>query len=163
MAKPKKWESFKGKLPVFVEPDADRRAQILNVKKSFSDMPNAELMLQMRDLKYEKKELEECLKGKQLILDSIVELLAERFENSGTQSTKIATGELFYLSDEPYTKVLDPKQTNEWVIQEGMDELRQVPWQTMNGIVKERLEKGEKLPPGVEVFMKTTVVMRKGS
>ena len=160
MAK-KQWENFKGKLPEWQGDDVDRIQQIQTIKTKLAEKTNPEIARLMKDLKFQKEELEAELSNIELQYEACQRLLSERLENDGTSSFRLDTGELFYIEDVPYAQIKDKTQSNIWFIENGMDELRSVNWQTLNAIVKERLKNGDSLPEGVDVYMKTTVKMRR--
>lgn len=159
--KKKKWEGLKGNLPKWQGDDIDYIQKVQGVKTVLSEKSNKELTEILFTTKSQIEELKEQLSDANLTYDASQRLLAERFEADGTTSIKNELG-TFYIQDEPYSQVVDKEAINIWIIQNGMDELRQPPWQTLNAIVKQRLENGEPVPPGVDVYMKTKVVMRRG-
>lgn len=160
--KPRKWSAFKGVLPTYQNVEDPERIELIQaVKDSIAGDKSVEIAKQYAFLKVEKDRLEDELKAINLQLEARNAVLVERLENDGTQSFKLETGENFYLSDEPYAQVRDKVRLNDWFSENGMDELRTVNWQTLSAIVKERLERGDQLPEGCEVFLKTKVVMRR--
>jgi len=159
--KKRKWEHFKGVLPQYREEDnPERQVLIDEIRSGLADKTNEEIAVLMRDAKYRKDELEAKVSAINLELDAY-QILVYRFENSTVQSLRLSTGELIYMKDEPYSKVVDKEANNIWIIENGMDELRSVQWGTLNSIVKQRMDNGESTPAGVEVYLKTQVVMRK--
>jgi hypothetical protein len=50
---------------------------------------------------------------------------------------------------------------HEFVAGGGLERLMSLPWQTVNSLSKERLLDGQPPPPGVDVFAKTKIVLRK--
>jgi|SRR5690349_13056798 len=158
----KKWESYRGKLPQYIDEKftEDRLEIIFEKREQLVDKTNEELLTMFRDKKYEKDALEEKLKDINLELE-VFQMLVPRFETSSVQSSRLNTGELFYLKDEPHVKVTNKEANNIWAIENGLDELRQIPWQTLNALTKERMENGDSTPAGVEIYLKTQVVMRK--
>lgn len=159
--KKRKWESYKGVLPQYHEDDSVERIQLIDgIRQTLADKTNEEIAVLMRDAKYEKEKLEEKISAIDLKLEAY-QILVSRFENSSVQSLRLNTGELVYMKDEPYTKVVDKGANNIWAIENGLDELRSIPWQTLNSIVKQHMEEGKSTPAGVEVYLKSQVVMRK--
>lgn len=162
--KPRKWESFKGTLPKFEGGEPDYITKVNKLKEDlleqftktvdFADFIGKNIR--------RKEELEEELKEINLNIEAAQQILVDRFENDGMQSLRLSTGELFYLHEEPYSKVEDKALVNNWFEENNMGEMRTVNWQSLNAIVKERLEHSQPVPEGVSVFMKTVVKMRKG-
>ena len=161
--KKKKWEAFKGAFPTYQDTENPERIQIIQtIKEENSSKSKEELGREFSNLKFEKEKLEDELKAINLQLEARNSLLFEMFEASRISSLKLNTGETLYIKDEPYAQLVDKTRVNDWFIENEMDELRSVNWQTLNAVVKERLEKGETLPEGVEVYMKSQIVMRRG-
>lgn len=159
--KGRRWSAFKGKLPTWQGDDPSYLDKVSKKKEELASKPNPELAQEMRDFKYKKEELKEQLEIINLELEARQSLLAERFDADGTQAIKINTGENFFLSEEPYAKVVDKHALNQWFKENDMEDILSPVWTSLNALVKERLEAGQNLPPGVDVFMKTTVVMRR--
>jgi hypothetical protein len=161
--KPRKWAAFKGTLPIYQDAEDPERVELLNaIKDSIAGDSIVNIAENFSNLKKEKTKLEDELKAINLQLEARNTVLVERLENEGMQSLKLSSGENFYLSDEPYAQMKDKVRFNDWLLENDMDELRTIHWQTLNGLVKERLEVGEQIPEGVDVFMRTKVVMRRG-
>lgn len=162
--KKRKWEDFKGKLPKYTGGEVDYIVRVTNRKlellEEFQKTVDFADYLKKNNLR--KEELEKELSDVNLNLEATQQILAERFENEGTQSIRLSSGELFYLEEVPYTQVKDKHAVNNWFETNNMKEMFSVNWNSLNALVKERLQSGQPLPEGVDVFMKTTVKMRKG-
>lgn len=159
--KKRKWESYKGVLPQYSKEDSPERTQLIDeIRQTLADKTNEEISVMMRDKEYEKDALEEKISAINVELDAY-QILVGRFENSSVQSLRLSTGELVYMKDEPYAKVVDQEKNNIWAMTAGLDELRRIPWSTLNSICKQRMEDGLPIPDGVEVYLKSQVVMRK--
>jgi hypothetical protein len=163
MATKKKWDAFKGKIKPFVNEDKSFIERVANLKRDLIDLSNTDLAVDIATLRAQKEELDSQIKGINLHLEACQTILAERFENAGIQSLNIKDHGTFFLRDEPYTSVQNKQAVMKWLQENDMMEIVAPIWSSLNAIVKERLEKGEKLPDGVEVFLKTTVGVRKGS
>jgi hypothetical protein len=157
----KKWKHYRGKLPQYIDEKYVDRIDVISAKREeLANKTNEELQIMFRDKKYEKDQLEADLAIINLELE-VFQMLVPRFEASSVQSSRLNTGELFYLKDEPHVKVVNKEENNNWAIQNGLDELRTIPWQTLNSLTKQRMENGESTPKGIEIYLKTQVVMRK--
>lgn len=161
MAKPRVWEGFKGKLPKWEGDEPEWIEKVRIEKEKLAGLSRSEIALIQKDLREEKDRLKAREKEVNILYEACQSTLVERLEAQGERSFTLTGGELFYLKDEPYTKVVDVNANNQWYVDNGMDEMRTVIWQTQNAIVKERLQNGLPIPEGTEVFLKTTVVMRK--
>lgn len=162
MATPKTWAAFKGKFPKWRDSNLKFIEKVDEQKVQYADLTNEVKMQLLKNLKETKKKLEADISEINIGIAAMSELLSDAFISIGTQSTTLSTGELFYLKDEPYIKVIDPQKNNEWFKENGMDEIRTVQWQTQNALVKEALKQNKPIPEGIEIYMKTTVEMRKG-
>lgn len=91
-----------------------------------------------------------------LRLEALDQILVDNLE--GEDESKIVNSlGTFSLVDSPYPKVADKPAFLGWVRETDQEEILSVNYQTMAAIVKAKIEKGEELPAGVEVFIKTTV------
>lgn len=166
MPKPKKWAAYKGIIPAFENEDKKFVQKVDEFKKlELTDKNNKEIALLQDEWDNEKDKLEEQIKLLNIKIAATESLLAERFEQQGIQSTKFDFGNnytpLFYIKDEPYTKIINKKECIQWLKDNGLDDMNSPVWQSLNALVKERMANGEELPKGIEVFLKTTVVKRK--
>ena len=165
MAKEKKWAAFKGKFQKYRDPKQDSTffERVATVKKEIEQVDNAELGRVAGHLKKRKEVLEKEVKQLNIEIEAVQMILTERFENLGLQSLKLANGALLYLNDEPYSSVKDREALVKWLKENDMEEMLTPQWQSLNAMVKERLLADLPIPNGVEIFMKTTVNMRKGN
>ena len=163
MAKPKRWENFKGKLPEWQNNDKPDYQEKVNVlKNDLAGIDTIEIAKKFSDLKAEKEEIEKQEYQVNLELEACNQILVERFNAQGGLRGLKLEDRSFGTKTEPYTKIEDSRAINQFLRDNDMDELRTVNWQTLNGLAKERLENGEPEIPGTKVYMRETVVMRKG-
>jgi hypothetical protein len=161
-SKPKKWAGLKGKFPKWQGDDKSFIEKVSNERKHLATKKNVEIATIFRDLKERKNRLEEEEKKLNILIEACSSELADRFEAEETQSLKMQSGETFSLEEVPYAVITNREEANIWFIEQGMDEMRSVPWTSLNAVVKERLEASQPLPAGVDVYFKSTVKMRKG-
>lgn len=167
--KARAWEGFKGKIPQW-EGEGDWMERVRRRKEEFllgsenteKLETNVDIGRFMVGLSARKEEISDEEKEINLNLEALQQILSERFENEGMQSMRLTSGHLLYLQDEPYAKVDDKDKTNQWFVEQDMDVMRQVPWTSLNALVKERMKNLQPLPDGVSVYMKTSVKVRKG-
>lgn len=168
-----KWEAFKAKFPRWQDPNEKHRTKVDAAIERMRalDLDHEDLCMILRTLKGEKKRLEDALSVTQVEIDAAQVLFVDKLEQMGVskfttavsldeQTGESSGGDTFYVQPEPYASVRDRDANREWAVANGLESLLQIPWQTLNAMTKERLEAGEELPPGVEVFIKTKVGMR---
>jgi hypothetical protein len=161
-SKPKRWAGLKGTLPKWEGGDKSFIEKVNGERFHLANKKNVEVAAILRDLKERKAKLEEEESKLNVQIEACSSELADRFEVEDMQSLKMQSGETFSLEDVPYAVITDKGEVNKWFIENNMDEMRTVQWTSLNALVKELLESGKPLPSGVDVFLKSTVKMRKG-
>lgn len=156
-----KWSGLKNNLVKFEHPP-DYQSRVDEVKqhsklRDRADVDLCELYGQMRD---KKDALESQVKELNLQLEAVQQELVERMEEQGITGIKTLDHGNFFLKDDPYSSVQDRSAFHQWIRETGQEGLFTVMYQTANGIVKECLSSGKPLPPGMAVFMKTSVTRR---
>jgi hypothetical protein len=128
----------------------------LPLAKKLRDCSERELELVYKVLRRSKSRLDALVSTNNLEMEAITRLFIEKFEEDGTSSKTFIDGVSISHNVEPYAQVKDPAALRKWVLDHGMEDMLTLNWQTLNGMVKERLEGkvNEPLPDGVEVFMK---------
>jgi hypothetical protein len=109
----------------------------------------------------EKARIEEQLSECNLRLTAIEQLLVDQYELEDTASVRLDTGESISVQVEPYAQVQDREAFRQWCVAEGLEKLMSIPWTTANSLTKQRLVDGLPEPPGVTVFAKNKIVLRK--
>lgn len=123
-----------------------------------------QLLLSIYDHARETQEECEKLQSKlNVIIEGCSQIFCERFESRDVTSQKFRDGSQLVLKDEPYpfldTKN-DPAAKDKfyaWLKKQKLTSLLTLNAQTMKSMIKERLLNGETIPPGIDVFMKTSV------
>lgn len=110
----------------------------------------------------EKEDIEEDLKGVQLELTAIEQLLVDRYEVEGVASIHLTEGVAIGVQLEPYASVVDRRACRLWAIEHGYEDMLQMPWQSLNAITKERLIAGDPEPDGVKAHTRPKLVRRQG-
>lgn len=87
--------------------------------------------------------------------------VCDGMEEAGIAAVTLETGESLDSSPEPYAQVTDRDALRQWAIDNGYMNSLQLPWQTLNAIVKDKLLAGEPEPPGVTAFLKTKLRLRR--
>lgn len=107
------------------------------------------------------KDLNEAIeKVVNLRLAALDQVLVDNLEGEDESKVVNSLG-TFSLKDVPYPKVNDKASFIQWVWDTDQVEILSVNYQTMAAIVKAKIEKGEELPAGVEVYIKTSVLWTK--
>ena len=119
-----------------------------------------ELVRQLLIVRKEKVEAKETLSEIQIRLKAIEQMLINGFESVGITNLKLESGESISTQMKPWSKVDDKRLFRSWCVANGYEDLLELPWQTMNGLVCHRLEEGMPEPDGVSAFIETRVVVR---
>jgi len=158
-----KWSGLRGDLPP--APIDSAWQQEVNIVKTeiLQSIPQtsgkAREYCKLRD---EKDRLEAEVKKLNTRLEALSQLMIKEMELEGTDLFRLDTGDTLSIKDEPYSSVADRTAFLAWIHQTGQDDLLSVHYQTMNSIVKSRLQEGGEQPPGIKVFLKQSITRRKG-
>lgn len=172
MSKGSKWAFLKGKydkLPL----DADYQAKVDAVLNSPAPkwalgIADSDLELSIRLLSDEQvkqlylrtRKRSDNLAKKMAVLnleeEAFCRLFCERFEDAGEMSKTFTDGVTIRVSSEPYPTCKDKGALDKWLEKKGLLGLKTLNFQTMQSMVKERLEGkvNEALPDGIEVYLK---------
>jgi hypothetical protein len=110
----------------------------------------------------EKDDVKEQLSEVDLKITALEQLITERFEVEDVSNIRLASGALVNVQNEPYASVEDRDLNRQWAIDSGLERSLQLPWATLNSHVKELLPMGEPIPPGVKLWVRTTVRLTRG-
>jgi hypothetical protein len=166
LAKPKKWAFLEDNYDRFVgdiarwqkvkESITNWREELGYTKKDVADL--------LAETKRKKAEIEDELEDINFMKEICEQFLVEEMEMGAEQSFRILTpdGEkTCFIDIKPRATVENEADFDAWIEQEGLTKLKRIPWQTINALVKERLENAQSEPPGTKVFYQKTVTMRK--
>lgn len=167
-----KWEWLQGKFPKLAPEQGwqERIDTILNspafpgLKGMVRDLPNPQIVDRYNLARKHKEELEAQVSALNLEIEAYTFLLGERYEDEGVTSKKFADGSTITITVEPYPQVKPEGKEDflNWIKSEGMESMLTLPYQTMASMVKARLEGGQMLPPGVDVFLRSKLSRRAG-
>ena len=155
---PSKWQNLRGTLEPFKQEEGWQQ-QIDLVKKEHVGLSKLELCSELVDEDHEKKRLEEALQACNTRREALNQLILDKLEAEGDEKITNGMG-TFYISDSPYSAVRDKERYLKWIREQGLEALLSVPYPTTNAQVKARLEAGQPLPPGVDVFIKSQIRRR---
>lgn len=151
-----KWTGIKDDFPKYQTFDE----KVKQARQEYAELSKMELVEKFREKKNLKEALEDNISELNTALEAIGGLVCDLMESTGESSFKCKDG-TFFLKDEPYSAVEDMELFKKWIIENKMEDILRPQWQTTNAIVKDRLERGENVPPGINVFIKTTLGARK--
>lgn len=156
-----KWSEFKGKLdqaPV----ESSWQGKVDATKPEYQELNVGQLGEKYNEFRIAKERLQEELGEVNTHLEALSQLVIDELERLGLSSVKLADGSSINMKDEPYSRVKDQHVFLSWIREQGLDSLLTVNYQTMNAMVKDRLITGDEPPPGIDVFIKTSITRRKG-
>jgi hypothetical protein len=151
-----KWSKFKKKLdqlPV----DSAYKALVDEAKKPFLKKSSNDLALALGRTKRNKAKLDERIKLMNIEIAALEELLVNYLEDREQTQFRTKSGILVSLRDDIYPQVIDQKAFFAWIKHNRYAYLLSVHHKRLEGLIKQRLEEGEKLPDGVKAFHKTTI------
>jgi hypothetical protein len=93
------------------------------------------------------------------LLDAYTRLMTEAMDGEGVTSIHLTSGHSISTFLTPYPKVEDQEKFHQWCIKSGFANMMSLHPSRVASLVKERLEKGEDLPPGTDCYAKPTVRM----
>lgn len=97
-------------------------------------------------------------------LAAIEQLITGAYEDADVTSIKVGTGEAarsVATQPEPYAAVIDAAALREWAKKNGHEGSLTLPWQTTNALAKAALLGEGTMPDGVDVTVRTKIVLRK--
>lgn len=117
----------------------------------------------LHNLQLQKIDLKNALDLCQSNIDMAQEEIVDEFESRQIKSMKLDGLGNFFIRNSNYPKITDVQTLRGWMVKNGID------WEVITalnakkfqGFYNELLELGKELPPGVENYLKTSVVMVK--
>lgn len=132
------------------------KREILDVSPTDADL--AKQLLQLRE---EKDSLKKSLSALNINIGAYEQLIADRFESSGITQVRLDTGETISTQIKPYARIADRAAFRAWCVANGLEDALQLPWQTTNALVADRLIEGLDEPAGIDTYKQITVVVRR--
>jgi hypothetical protein len=161
-----KWSKLRSTIPAFENESTYQqkidKAKISMLGENVEDANINRLAALFAQRKQEKDQLEAQTYNLNVELEALSQLLVDRLETESQQSVSLSSGATIFLSDAPYPSIEDEKVFYDWLHKNKMDELLSLNHQTLKGMVTERLQSGQPLPPGTKVFLKTSARVRNG-
>ena len=158
----KKWAHLRGQVPKHDKQPTERRTKMNAAKDDIKKEGHniRELGEQYARHRAKKDELETELSAQQLHIDVYEELILELMEDLDLESVTTSNATLS-RTPAPLPQIVDKDALKEWIAKEGMNDLLTVNYQTLRGLVSERLLDGAALPDGVDLLMNETIRRRK--
>lgn len=122
---------------------------------------SGDLALRYSELRKVEDDLARQKSDLHVLITAHEQLLWEALENEGLSAVKLADGTGVSVQTEPYVSVKDAAALLRWARANGLEGKLALPWQTVNSVAKERLLDGLPTPDGVELFSRTTTVLRR--
>lgn len=163
-----KYASLKTKLPAFEEESSyqqkidEEKKLILAYAENAEDVNVAFLAARLEQAKQNKDEIEERLYGVNVQIEALSQLLITAMDNQSLEKVSLSSGATVYLNYAPYPSVEDREKLFAWIKKQRMVKLLTVNHQTLKGLVNELLANGKSVPPGVNVFLKTSARLLRG-
>jgi hypothetical protein len=151
-----KWEKL-CKLLAALPVDADWQRKVDEAKMPMRAMNSQELAKRIDRAARRKKQLEDQEKLANIEIEAGNQLLLDRMDAEGVEQVRTRSGILFTRHSEPYPTVEVKALLFKWIKQTRSVYLLSVHFKRLQSLVKECLEAGKAMPPGVRVFVKTTV------
>lgn len=114
------------------------------------------------EVRDEKEKIQEQLSDVNLRIAALEQLIDERYEAEDITNVKRSNGSSINIQREPYAQVVDRDEVRIWAVATGLERSLMLPWQTLNSHVKELLQLGEPLPPGVKLYSRASVRLTRG-
>ncbi len=161
-----KWSKFKNKLKKF-QPEKkwqekvdEAKVAILGVADNPRDANVAFLARQFATRRKKRAALEDKVHALNTELEALSQLLVDRLEDEEQQAVELRGGITVSLKDDIYPMMVDRQKLFAWIKATRQVELLTIHPSTFKAVVKATLEGGRPLPPGAEVFFKTTATCR---
>ncbi len=158
---PGKWSSLKGSYPS-APVDMDFQARVNTVKQGLQATSKTERARKFCELRDAKDELEAQIKEINTNLEALSQLMILEMETAGETLFRLDSGDSLSIKDEPYSSVVDKDAFINYIEKSGQKDLLTVHYMTMNSMVKERLQNGQEPPPGIKVYVRQSIMRRRG-
>jgi hypothetical protein len=154
-----KWSSLREILEKAPE-DPTNRDKINLVKANLAD-DLATLGNEYRSVRDLKDDIKEFLSDVEVEIQAYTEKIVATLEENQLKQIRLNDGTSITIKDDVYTQVVDKPKWFRFIKENGLISLLSVHYQTMNGLVKERFEKGENVPDGLKATIKSGLLLRR--
>jgi hypothetical protein len=158
---PGKLSHLKSQLELAQE-EPTRQEELNALKEKLQGENVGVIAAQYRELYDQKEKLKEQESKVQLELDARMQLLINHLESFSLNQIRTEDGgTTLYIKDDVRCSLLNRAEFLQWIKDSHQEELLCVHYSTMNAISKNRLEKGQPLPPGIKAFFQQTIGIRR--
>ena len=139
------------------------QSEVTAIKRTILDdePSDADLAKDLLALRDEKDRIKETLSDLNLRVGAYEQLICDQFESSGITQLRLESGDTISTQIKPYARVADRTAFRAWCVANGLSDALQLPWQTTNALVADRLVEGLDEPDGIDCYKQTTVVLRR--
>jgi len=155
-----KWTGACKKFEREPRPRTERQQRVDELVAGFAGWTAAALATKYREVRREKDALEEKLSGVQEMLDAATAAVVSKYDADGLQSVKLEDGDSVAWNVEPLPSVKDKAAFRAWCVGQGLEGEFQMHPSTAAALIKARIEEGEELPPGIEVYTRDKLSWR---
>lgn len=160
-----KWTNLRGKFPLRVPGEQAYLEKVDNERALRASVSLADLMVEFEQLNAEKDEHEDVVKGINVKLEALQQLMISRFDELGVTSMRTVSGRTLYQQIEPEPSVAEPQKLEKYIEDNpDLEYLYKVNHQSLKSLVKGMLEEGkdtEVETMGVSVFLREKIGSRK--
>jgi len=155
-----KYTHLRGALPTLPQDETyqarvtEERQKILGTN-SVEGANTAYLTRLYADARARKEKIRDEESAVNLTIEALEQMIVERLQEDGQTGLKLADGASVYMVDDIRPSIKDRGLAVQWVKDTGQEALLTIMPQTLKGMVRNLLENGQELMPGVEVFLKT--------
>lgn len=155
---PSKYAKFKGKLDPW-QPEPSYQERIDKEKLQYAKLSPTELAQAFMLHDDAKDKAEEIIKGMNLKIEALSQLIVTALEGSDLQSIELQSGMKCSLDIKPYVSVIDSVEAHAsyeaWLRTAKIKKLLTLNMQRRDALIKEDLEAGRPTPKWAKVFLKT--------
>lgn len=149
--------------------------RVLETKEQLGPMKTVDALNAWRDLRAAKDEIEEILSNINLLIDAHIAVIEEKYEGDGINSMKLEDGFSLSMNPDPIAVFETEGETKEereesrktsqekfrqWCVKNGLTKSLRLWPATMQALIKEMLEGGQPLPPGVKAHFRNKFTPR---
>lgn len=146
-AQPEDWQQKVDKVK------ADLRKKGINDKQKLARI--------LKAARADKDAAEEDIKEANTTIEAVNQMMVSLLDEEGINSFRTQDGWQFIQKSELYVAVEDKGNFYAWVKETGQEDLFTINYMTAASVVKDQLEQGQSLPPGVKIFLKESITVRK--
>lgn len=146
------------------EQPATWQSEIDRIKQTYREQgvtDKVELAITLAEIRREKDGLEEQVGICNTRIEALNQMLLLVLEDEGINSFRLPDGRQFIGKGMVLPSVQDREAFYTWVKKNKMEELFTINYQTAAAMIKERMENGLAVPPGVAVFIKESITIVK--